>query len=53
MKTHYDICSNIKFQRKVPRGYGAVYSSARVVFVDRFEIRWGIMTETTELAMGK
>ena len=24
------------------------YSSARVVFVDRFGIRWGIMTETTE-----
>ena len=24
------------------------YSSARVVFVDRFGIRWGIMTEATE-----
>ena len=24
------------------------YSSARVVFADRFGIRWGIMTETTE-----
>lgn len=24
------------------------YSSVRVVFVDRFGIRWGIMTETTE-----
>ena len=24
------------------------YSSARVVFVDRFGIRWGIMTETSE-----
>ena len=24
------------------------YSSARVVFVDRFGIRWGIMTETAE-----
>ena len=24
------------------------YSSARVVFVDRFGIRWGIMTETTK-----
>ena len=24
------------------------YSSARVVFVDRFRIRWGIMTETPE-----
>ena len=24
------------------------YSSARVVFVDRFGIRWGIMTESTE-----
>ena len=24
------------------------YSSARVVFIDRFGIRWGIMTETTE-----
>ena len=24
------------------------YSSARVAFVDRFGIRWGIMTETTE-----
>ena len=24
------------------------YSSARVVFVDRYGIRWGIMTETTE-----
>lgn len=24
------------------------YSSCRVVFVDRFGIRWGIMTEQTE-----
>ena len=24
------------------------YSSARVVFIDRFGIRWGIMTETAE-----
>ena len=26
----------------------AKYSSARVAFVDRFGVRWGIMTETIE-----
>jgi len=58
MSDHVDI----EFQEEVQRAYEIMkegsktiyrleatpYSSCRVVFVDKFGIRWGIMTEQTE-----
>lgn len=41
-------CAYTEFRRELPGSDSIPYSSCRGVFVDKFGIRWGIMTEQTE-----
>lgn len=44
----YEKAFHGKISCLITYGEATPYSSCRVVFVDKFGIRWGIMTEQTE-----